>query len=117
MDYKSLIDSIINSLDTGFIHVGFDGKIYNINDRAKEITGIKNNYTTPHPAGNLDDGDIVIIADNKLGYDDGNLTVEDLRILGIDDRRCNLWDFTFKSVPKSLKKSSILKPARLFWIW
>lgn len=67
----------------GFIYIDNDTRIQLYNKRAKEIFGIDQNTGTGHPSGTIRKGDIVIIGDNCLGKDDGDLRPEDLRKIGI----------------------------------
>ena len=46
---------------------------------------IRDSNHASHDAGQITEGDIVIIADNKLGDDDGNLGREELALLNIND--------------------------------
>ena len=75
----------MDSLNMGVILLDKDGIIRMCNRRAEEITGISISAGESHPAGKIEDGDIVIIADSKMGEDDGNLSTEDLKMLNIKD--------------------------------
>ena len=75
----------MDSLNMGVILLDKDGIIRMCNRRAEEITGISISAGESHPAGKIEDGDIVIIADSKMGEDDGNLSAEDLKMLNIKD--------------------------------
>ncbi len=79
MDTSRLLDEI----DEGFIYIDRDGIVKAYNQVAKEITGVVFSRTSIHPAGRIEKGDLVVIANNRMGYDDGNLTVEDLNILNL----------------------------------
>ncbi len=81
----SAIDTLMSNMDQGIIFINRDRKIQNCNQRAKEITGIVTDAPIGHPAGRIEEGDIVILADNKLGEDDGDLGPEELGTLGIAD--------------------------------
>lgn len=76
----------------GLIFIDKEGKIQLYNKRAKEIFGIIYNQGRGHREGRIEEGDIVIIADNYLGRDDGGLRVEDLEKVGIDDNSIELGD-------------------------
>lgn len=54
---------------------------------AEAITGIYTGPPNAFQSGKIAPNDIVAIADNKLGDDDGNLTADDLSALNIYDRR------------------------------
>ncbi|MBF8984468.1 sigma 54-interacting transcriptional regulator [Lutibacter sp. B2] len=72
-------------MSEGFIFIDENGKIEVYNEKAKEIFGITNGQGIGHDIGKIQQGDIVIIADNCLGRDDGFLKVEDLSCIGIKD--------------------------------
>ena len=76
--------AIANCFKCGFVMVREDGTIGAYNDMAKDVTGVVLNFGTGHPEGKICKDDIVIIADNELGNDDG-LTLEDLKLLNISD--------------------------------
>lgn len=72
-------------MSEGFIVIDKDGIIQIYNDKAKDIFGISHNQQINHESGKINKGDIVIIGDNALGRDDGNLDSSSLRCLGIED--------------------------------
>ncbi|WP_130862355.1 sigma-54 interaction domain-containing protein [Bacilliculturomica massiliensis] len=77
---------MVNDFSRGLIGVDVQGKISIYNRKAREITGIDFDRSNTHGAGTLRDGDIVIIADNSVGGDDGDLSAEDLQLLNIHDK-------------------------------
>lgn len=79
------IELLMDGMNQGIVFVDKDKKIQHCNRKAKEITGIVFDAHTSHEEGQLEEGDIVIIADNKLGGDDGNLSTRDLEKLNIND--------------------------------
>lgn len=79
-------ESILDAVEEGLVVIDMSGKIKTYNKRAKEITGILLSSATPHDSGKLEKGDLVIIADNRLGYDDGGLAVQDLEKIGIENK-------------------------------
>lgn len=81
----TMMHQIINNISEGIICIDKDKRISLINDRAKEIFGISSDYEIGHEAGQLEEGDIVIFGDNSLGFDDGGLTGEDLKRLGVNE--------------------------------
>lgn len=87
--YLKLFTDMISE---GFIFIDENGIIQLYNDKAKEIFGIIYNEGEGHPKGKIEKGDIVIIADNSLGRDDGGLGVDSLDILGIRDDKINQGD-------------------------
>ncbi|HEY8362504.1 MAG TPA: sigma 54-interacting transcriptional regulator [Tissierellaceae bacterium] len=85
MDFKSwdLVKMFTDMMSEGFIVIDSQGKIQVYNQKAKEIFGISNTSGIKHKEGKLEPGDIVIIGDNSLGQDDGNLTGDSLKVIGI----------------------------------
>ncbi|SHI47139.1 sigma-54 interaction domain-containing protein [Lutispora thermophila] len=79
-------------MSEGFIFIDNKGKIQLYNNKAKEIFGITSSQGASHRAGKIEEGDIVIIGDNCLGKDDGNMTPEALGYIGIHDSRIRLGD-------------------------
>ena len=75
----------MNNLNQGIVFVDQDGIIQSCNMMAKEMTGIVIKSLSEHEEGCIMPGDIVVIADNEIGGDDGNLTLEDLKHLNIKD--------------------------------
>ena len=88
----------MDSLNMGVILLDKDGIIRMCNRRAEEITGISISAGESHPAGKIEDGDIVIIADSKMGEDDGNLSAEDLKMLNIKDGEMYFGDWKAGSI-------------------
>ena len=68
---KQAIEKIMSSMGQGIVYVDSDKRIQMCNSYAKKITGIIIDAMCSHEGGRLDEGDIVIIADNKIGEDDG----------------------------------------------
>jgi len=83
--FEQLTKTIIDDLDQGIIFIDKTEAVQNINQRAKEILGITTDYTHSHPKGKIEVGDIVIIADNLMGFDDGGMTAKDLSYINIYD--------------------------------
>ena len=79
------VERLVGEMDLGLIYIDEKYKIRMFNEKAKEIVGIKLNNIGSHSSGKLSQGDIVIIADNYLGGDDGNLTYADLERINIID--------------------------------
>ena len=78
--YKKSIDLI----DEGLIVIDNKGKIKVYNREAAAIFGIDPRIGPGHDSGKINKGDIVLIADNALGRDDGNLQPKDLTDLGAE---------------------------------
>ena len=85
MDFKSenFVKMFTDMMSEGFIVIDKEGKIQVYNRKAKEIFGISNISQIKHQSGRLRAGDIVIIGDNSIGQDDGNLTGQSLKVIGI----------------------------------
>lgn len=79
------IELLMDSMNQGIVYVDGAKRIQICNRKAKEITGIVIDTHVSHKAGQIAEGDIVIIADNKLGEDDGSLGREELALLNIND--------------------------------
>lgn len=86
------LHTILDHVEEGLVVLNNDGTIMAFNRRAKEITGILLDSHTFHPSGKIEKGDLVVIADNRLGYDDGNLTAKDLEILSIHSPQLHAGD-------------------------
>lgn len=89
IDVKA-IELLMDNMGQGVVYVNRDRRIQTCSQRAKEITGIVIDSKASHDSGRLEEGDIVIIADNKLGEDDGNLGMEELGLLNIHDKEIQL---------------------------
>lgn len=86
------IELLMDNMGQGVVYVDRDRRIQTCSQRAKEITGIIIDAQASHDSGRLAEGDIVIIADNKLGEDDGSLGIEELALLNIHDKEIQLGD-------------------------
>lgn len=82
---RPLLPIVTDLLEDGIICVDSDGIVTLFNRRAKEFTGVVLEGSRSHPAGRLVPGDVVLIADNLLGGDDGGMEPGDLACLGIRD--------------------------------
>ena len=80
---KLEIGNLCDHFEQGLIIIDSDGFIQLYNRAAQEFFGLLPSPGPGHPAGRLEAGDIVIIADNRLGRDDGNLNRQHLDILGL----------------------------------
>lgn len=86
------INQFTDMMSEGFIFIDDKGKIRLYNKKAKEVFGVIYNQGKGHEAGRIIKGDIVIIADNNLGRDDGGLTPQNLSVLGIEDKNMCMGD-------------------------
>lgn len=84
---NEIIKSIVDNIDDGIIYIDKGRKFKLFNRKAKEITGIIFENPASHPAGRIESGDIVIIADNEINNDDGGMNVGDLACLNIKDNQ------------------------------
>lgn len=82
---NNVIKDMMDDLNLGVMLIDNECKIQMINDCAKDFTGININNYIEHDKGKIEEGDIVIIADNCLGEDDGGLTSKDLNLINIYD--------------------------------
>lgn len=73
-------------MSEGFIVIDSEGKIQIYNHKAREIFGIGHDEHISHNKGHIDIGDIVIIADNDIGKDDGKIDKNSLEVIGIMDK-------------------------------
>ena len=88
-DYVKMFTDMMSE---GFIVIDNNGIIQIYNNKAKEIFGIIHNQQISHEKGQISRGDIVIIGDNSLGRDDGNLDSNSLKYLGIGDKNIEKGD-------------------------
>lgn len=82
---ETWLNAVSDIVDEGIICVDGGGIVSHCNRKAKEFTGIVLESTRSHPAGRMEPGDIVLIADNILGADDGGMTPDDLECLNVND--------------------------------
>lgn len=76
----------------GIICVDREGIITLFNRKAMEIMGTAWVDPRTHPAGVIEPGDIVLIADNMIGEDDGGLTPQLLEVLNICEEGIRMGD-------------------------
>lgn len=74
---------IIDAVDEGVLIVDKNGIIQLFNHKARLMTGVDISPIMVHESGKINKGDLVIIADNRLGYDDGGLDAAHLKRIGI----------------------------------
>lgn len=77
------INNICDYFEQGIIIIDNDGIIQLYNLTAQDFFGLLPSPGPCHPAGSLEAGDIVIIAVNRLGRDDGNLSPQLLDKIGL----------------------------------
>ncbi len=83
---QRIVEQLMDRMHQGVVYVDRDGIIRRCNQVAKEITGIVFNAHASHDAGCVSEGDIVIIADNRIGDDDGGFSERELGLLNIHDK-------------------------------
>lgn len=77
------IKDCFDLLEDGLIVVDKNKVIQVYNRRAQDIFGLKEQSGPGHASGKIAKGDIVIMGDTCLGADDGDLTPQDLELIGI----------------------------------
>lgn len=82
-DNCKLLAACIDNLDEGLIVINREGKIKSYNQLATLIFGLDPRIGSGHEGGYIENGDIVIIADNCVGSDDGDLYPEDFKQIGL----------------------------------
>lgn len=87
IETAQVLEDFMDNLSRGLVYVDKDSRIMVYNQKAREITGIDFEHTSTHECGEIMEGDIVIIADNDLGDDDGDLSVDDLKLINIHDNK------------------------------
>jgi len=74
----------IDLIDEGLIVIDNKARIKVYNQAAYYIFVIDPRFGPGHKEGRLEEGDIIVISDNSLGEDDGDLSPADLELLGAD---------------------------------
>lgn len=92
LNENGYVEMFTNMMSEGFIVIDSQGTIQVYNNKAKDIFGISHNQQISHEAGQIKNGDIVIIGDNAIGKDDGNLNSSSLKYIGIDDENIKKGD-------------------------
>ena len=82
-----LLDKLMETSSHAIFTVDQNGILTHINQHAKERFGLFMHSRYSHPAGRLAVGDLVILASTEIGADDGCLCPEDLKNIGIHDKR------------------------------
>lgn len=91
-DSQFYVKMFTDMMSEGFIVIDREGIIQVYNDKAKEIFGIRYDQQISHDKGKVNKGDIVIIADNSLGQDDGKMNLDSLKLLNINDNNIERGD-------------------------
>lgn len=82
---NSYVKMFTDMMSEGFIVIDNEGTIQVYNHKAKEIFGIRYDQQISHDKGKMNNGDIVIIANNSLGQDDGKMDFNSFKLLGINN--------------------------------
>ncbi|EYE88222.1 ATPase AAA [Fervidicella metallireducens AeB] len=82
----TILSQIMDNISEGIIAIDKNGIIKVINERAKEIFGIKIKQGIGHKKGKIEKGDVVIIGNSSVGLDDGGMKYEDFMLLGINEK-------------------------------
>ena len=90
-DAMRIMEEILETEYKGLVYINETREIGSYSRCAKKITGILLDSEQRHLGGRIEEGDIVIIADNELG-DDDELTKETLETIGITDRNIKKGD-------------------------
>jgi len=104
---REIFHKIADSIDEGLIYIDKRRRFQIFNHKAKEITGIILENAASHPEGNIENGDIVVITDNSVGNDDGDLLPEDLALINIRDKHIKPGDVLLAI---GVYKNSEMKP-------
>ncbi|WDV45009.1 sigma 54-interacting transcriptional regulator [Clostridiaceae bacterium M8S5] len=75
---------IIDVMNEGIIYIDRNGIIKLYSEKAREILGLKRECKYAHEEGKVKNGDIVIMGITALGVDDGQLSPNDFKMIGID---------------------------------
>jgi len=108
IEAAQVLENLMDNLSRGLVYVDKDSRILVYNQKAREITGIDFEHTNTHECGKIVEGDIVIIADNDLGDDDGDLSVDDLKLINIHDNKIQQRDMI---VGMGVYKNKKIEPA------
>lgn len=113
MDKANLLYSILDKLEEGIIYVNKDNKIELINQKSKDILGITlKNKEQSHTSGCIEPGDIVILADNMIGGDDGSLRPKDLSLININNKDIKKEDII---IAIGVYKNNQVEPIYKYW--
>lgn len=77
-------EKVLDLIEEGVIVIDNNGFIKIYNSLARNVFGLSPDLGKGHKSGQIKDGDVVIIVDNLLGGDDGDLEPETLSLIGID---------------------------------
>ena len=114
------LEAVADGMSRGLIYVKEDYTVGACSNLAKERTGMTLAEAQSHEAGKIEEGDIVIIADNDLGSDDG-LLAKDLEYINIRDVNIKAGDavlavgvYKNKDIKPVYKFASSYMPGQVF---
>lgn len=87
MGRMDILQGMLESSSHAIFVLDRGGVVTHINRKAKEQFGLYSYCKGSHPAGRIEAGDLVILADTSLGNDDGGMEPVDLACLGIRDAK------------------------------
>jgi hypothetical protein len=87
MGRMDILQGMLESSSHAIFVLDRGGMVTHINRKAKEQFGLYSYCKGSHPAGRIEAGDLVILADTSLGNDDGGMEPADLACLGIRDAK------------------------------
>lgn len=82
-------ENFIENTGRGLIYIDETGHVASYSMLARKITNIVGAGDMKHSSGKIEEGDIVVIADNELGNDD-DMTPEDLASIGVVNKRIKM---------------------------
>ncbi len=77
---------LLDFLNEGIIIISNKFELAFINEQAKSILDLKKDSSYQHDADSISDGDIVILADNRIGSDSDNVAIKTLEMINIKDK-------------------------------
>lgn len=79
-----ILEAAVDHIEEGIIIVDTGGIIRVYNQKAREIFAIDPRTGPGHPEGRIRPGHITVLVNNCIGHDDGGLTPDDLKLIGVD---------------------------------
>lgn len=85
-------EKVLDLIEEGVIVIDNNGFIKIYNSLARNVFGLSPDLGKGHKSGQIRDGDVIIIVDNLLGGDDGELDPDALKLIGIDPKELKKGD-------------------------
>lgn len=92
MVQTSFLSAFTDSIDEGLIYIDESEKIQLYNKRAREIFGIVEDSGRGHASGQIQAGDLILLADHRLFGDDGMTDPSPFASLGLPAKALNRGD-------------------------